>query len=1038
MKSQNFPLSIAQKDVLHECLISGDTPAFNIGGTIRLCDVDKDRVIASHKKLIASNDVFNLAIVKVEGDYFQTAYNESDDRIDAVDLRHFSDPISEAKRLIAKEFEKPINFLENTLHSAMIFQTADRDFFYMGKMHHIVIDGFGFGIWAKQIIDNIYGNSLHNDVPWQSFVESEQKKIDGKRHIKSHEYWEKKLCTDFAPVFKQRSVSKYSKRITHVFSKEDISYLNSVRENTGWTYPQQLLAIVSTIISKRFNISRLLVNEVYHNRRNFSEKSKIGFFAGESPIVIDFDCFNTFKEVVESCSNLQKEKFRLQNIGKKEIVNILRANGVLASEQISFNYIKMQPFYSPDGNEIVLNYYPHNHESLPFRVNVWEEHGGDSISLEVDYNIGFLNEDEVSKIIYLISSCVQKLSQNPDIGIKNIPSLTKEESKEIVKFSNLTPAVQVKYNTITDLLIHAVHSNPDGKALDSRGGSLTYQELYSNACLLACEVHNSGINPGQVIAIETEKTIEYMIQVWAIWLSGCAILPVDKSLGKENVEHMLRESKAAAFIVWKENRCGSKVERGPFTAESNSPSISVKKLRSLRNEKTLAYVMFTSGSTGMPKGVRINDGSLATKMLDATREYGLGKEERILQFSSLSFDISIEEIFLSISSAGLLILPQDDVKSVEGFTSYVIDYDVTTVSTPTSFFHHYVGNMKNSDPCLSQSKLRRFIVGGETLEKSFCKKWLSAFPDIELINTYGPTEATITASFLKVKEEHINLPEIPIGKPFQSNSLAILSDKRFPVPCGVTGHLYIGGDIVSEGYTDKSKNTPFEKFSLLGSPNVRWYKSGDLAYWDEFGNVVYEGRSDDQLKLNGYRMSLSEISTIIQSVDGVKQAVTIHDKAENSIHVFVIREISSIESDIVSGILKSVPNFVHPSVTFISEFPKTVTGKTDRKALLSLAAVKKSSLAETQTEIEVSKLLSKYITVKEIDVNKTLYQMGGTSLHLISLSKDISETFDINLAVDKIIALQTVKKISAYIDDINSIKLTNESDDSKSGFSMTI
>ncbi|MGJ3251031.1 MAG: amino acid adenylation domain-containing protein [Elainellaceae cyanobacterium] len=459
----------------------------------------------------------------------------------------------------------------------------------------------------------------------------------------------------------------------------------------------------------------------------------------------------------------------------------------------------------------------------------------------------------------------------------------------------------------SDICIHEwfevnAAETPDAIALVFENTHLTYQELNQRANCLAHYLRRLNVGPDVLVGLHFERSLEMMIGLLAIFKAGGAYVPFDPAYPDERLALMLSDSQISVMLSQQHPASWFSTCSIPVVClETDWDTIIQEPAQNpepLATPDNLAYVIYTSGSTGTPKGVMIEHASLVNFVRDAGDAYGIVASDRILQFSSINFDQATEEIFITLARGATLVLRTPDMMhSVPSFFKACDDFELTVLDLPTAFWHKLCGGLSTAR---FPETVRLMLIGGERALPRWFNIWKTyVSPEVKLINTYGPTESTIVATWCNLVGEnavHIDNDVIPIGKPLPNVQTYVLDVDMQPVRVGEIGELYIGGTGLARGYLNRPQLTAerFVYVSINGNSPVRVYKTGDLVQYRPDGHLEFLDRSDRQEKIRGFRVELREIETVLAQHTAVQQAVVVaRDDASGDKHLiaYVIQDL---------------------------------------------------------------------------------------------------------------------------------------------------
>lgn len=502
---------------------------------------------------------------------------------------------------------------------------------------------------------------------------------------------------------------------------------------------------------------------------------------------------------------------------------------------------------------------------------------------------------------------------------------------------------------IHNLFEAQVERSPDAIAVVFEDQQFTYRELNCRANQLAHHLQVLGIRPEVFVGLCIERSLEMVVGILAILKAGGAYVPLDPAYPLERLADMLSDSQVSVLLTQEQLLPRLPQQQAHVVCidtdwEQISQESQENPLSNVLPEN-LAYVIYTSGSTGKPKGVMIQHQSLVSFTQTATVEYELSERDRVLQFASIGFDAAAEEIYPCLTSGGTLVLRTDEMLSnLQTFLQKCRDWKLTILDLPTAYWHQVTSELAMTDLVLPES-LRLVIIGGERALPERVQTWqkvVGTHP--QLVNTYGPTEATVVATMYKLPAsapEDTALPEVPIGRTLRHVQAYVLDKYLKLTPVGVPGELHIGGVSLARGYLNRPELTG-EKFipnPFSDELGARLYKTGDLVRYLSDGNIEFLGRIDNQVKIRGFRIELGEIEAVLGQHPGVRETmVTVPEDhlGNKRLVAYVIPHSDRVPTtgELRRFLKEKLPNYMVPSVfRTLDALPLTLNGKVDRCAL---------------------------------------------------------------------------------------------------------
>ncbi|RVU40793.1 amino acid adenylation domain-containing protein [Rheinheimera riviphila] len=564
---------------------------------------------------------------------------------------------------------------------------------------------------------------------------------------------------------------------------------------------------------------------------------------------------------------------------------------------------------------------------------------------------------------------------------------------------------------------------PAATALQHGATALSYQQLWQQSQVVAAALQRDGIVEGAVVALCLQRSVPLLVTVLALLRLGAVYLPLDPAYPDERLQQIIQD--AQPVLVLTEPTQAQRFDQAEqpvfvprcrvlqqcwadwFSAEQ-LPALQTTVLL-LPSADAVAYLIYTSGSTGTPKGVMVGQPQLLHLAHSMKQAYQLQSTDRVLQFSSINFDISIEEIFASWYSGACLVLRQENwIDSPASFWQQVQACQLSVLNLPTAFWSELTTALPDTfDPAL-----RLVIIGGEAAPLQQVRRWLqSTASHIRLINAYGPTETTVTATCYPISSVQPRQHQIPLGRPVGMNRCYILDADRRLLPPGAIGQLWIAGPGVSQGYLRRAEQTAAvfcqDPLGIAVSSNGDlWYHSGDLARWNSDDQLEFFGREDDQVKLNGFRIELSDIEAQILQYRGVCSALVVADQPQGSWRLLAyLRADHQVDIQALRQYLsRKLPQFMLPAALHqLAEWPLLPNGKIDRKALPQPADTAFAHSAgeppATAAEQQLAQLWQQLLGVAVQSRRSDFFALGGHSLLSIRLLALIRQQFGRELAV---------------------------------------
>ena len=943
------------------------------------------------------------------------------------------------QNVLRQQILEPFDLKKGPLFRATLIRLAAEEHVLVLAMHHIVSDGWSMRVLVREITAfyRAYTSGKMPDllplpVQYADFAVWQRNWLQGDLLAKQLEYWKQQLGSAPAvlelPADRSRpTVQTYNGAdFTFAFSPVLSQSLKALCRQEGVTLFMVLLASYKVLLHRYTGQQEIVVGSPIANRQRKELEGLIGFFINMLAMRTVISGELTFREYLKRVREAALGAYAHQDLPFEYLVEQFQPERNLSQSplvQVIFSFEAASP-QTVEMPGLELSILDKENKAAKFDLSLYASDRGSEVVGTFEYNIDLFNRETVERMAGHLLTILSAVASDPALRISELPLLTRHERYQMLTAWNATdePYPQICAHHLFEA---QVQRTPNVSAIVFEDQELSYRQLNARANQLAHRLAALGAQSGKLVGIFMERSLEMVVAVLGIVKSGAACLPLDPAYPKERLAFMVEDSGAAVVI--------SQQHLAPSFPSDDAQMVCLdSKVSQIEQEdesdlqipvtpENWLYVIYTSGSTGRPKGVLVPHRVLVN--LVAWQQGAAWQSKRTLQYASLNFDVSFQEIFSTFAAGGTLVVAPQPVRvDIPALGSYVEKHRVEKFHLPGTVMQKLAEEFSSQPETLAT--IREFMVGGEQLQIS--RAMVDLFSRLEncvLHNHYGPTETHIVTSFQLhgAPETWPALP--PLGRPVINTELYLLDAYLQPLPVGVPGELYLGGTSLAHGYL-KQPDLTAERFvpnPFTNKPGSRIYKTGDVARYLLDGNVEFLGRNDFQVKIRGMRVELGEIEVELKRHSAVRDAVVIlaKENQESRLVAYVVfqREQSASGKEMREFLQKRLPQYMLPSgFVVLDKFPLTPSGKIDRLALPASGQEpdRGEEYVAPRTDLEevLVGILAEVLQVERVGVLDDFFALGGHSLLATQISSRVRESLRTELSVRKIFEEPTVAGLS--------------------------
>lgn len=948
----------------------------------------------------------------------------------------------EAQALQWEYLKKPFDLHKDPLTYLYVITAKDSGIKHViFVVHHIIIDGLSgiisLGYFMDQLRQLQAGKTLTTPTPkyiYKDFVQWEKQYLNSNPAKVSKAYWAKKLKDwkgEIALPFDYNSdlfVAKKGIGSQYIkLDKTEVDTLRNFSKTNNVTLSVVLLSAFKIFIYKLTQSKDITITLPIAGRPRREDETEVGFYVNMLPLRNEVNPQESFIDFIkklkgnfaEGLSHSQYPFAKIvANLGIKVLQSPIQSFPLSYAYQNIFDGIaedeELKQIFQP-----LLDVYQETNE--PYALEVVDMR--DNLYLQIKYRKDCFKDETIQDHLQRFFQLLKDIVTTPKKPISEHNIVLPEERETLLNVWAKGKELKVPDIDAFEAISNCTKKYPDHIAIEYLDKIYTYQEMIAKSQILAGYLQEKGVVQGDLVVLYMNRSPLFICNILALLQLGATYVPIDLTSPKGRTSQIIEDSKAKTVLL---DNTGAKQINSTITGKAvafyNVEEISEKDITPFDTTKRpnniqgqAAYVMYTSGSTGRPKGAMISHKSVVNFAFLMSDYFKLTEKDKFIHATSLGFDVITEEIYPILVSGGTLVISKEGYRNVPLLMQEFLKYGVTCMSAIPAVLEQMV-----ADPILKELKsLRMIMSGGDVIVPEVLKKMPKS---IKCYNTYGPTEATASATFYEIRTKDLKEQYIPIGKPIANYEAYVLDQGIQLVPIGQEGELHIGGVGVGMGYLYDTEKT---KRQFIDHPfgEGKLYKTGDLVKWNEEGQLIYIGRNDHQVKIRGVRIEPAEIAYRLQQHPEIEEANVVLVKEAVRLDAFYSgKEVASEE---LRTFLKVYfPPYMIPSnFYFLKEIPKLANGKVNKKALLeiSLNLTLETVYIGPKNKIEetVQSIWAKYLKVKEpISVDANFFELGGHSITSIQILQAVQKTFsNSSIRVADLLSKPTIQSFAKQIKD---------------------
>jgi amino acid adenylation domain-containing protein len=1049
----DLPLSFAQQRLWFLSRLDPDSAAYNLSAALRLAGrLDVAALAATLDEIVRRHEVLRTTFAEGGREPVAIIHPPQPVRLPVADLAglHGTERQAEARQLALEDLRRPFDLDRGPLLRTLLVRMDGEEFLLLFSMHHIVSDGWSMGVLVRELtaLYEAFATGKPANLPelpiqYVDFACWQRAWLSGRILEEQLGYWKQRLAD--APALLELAADRPRPAVQRfrggrqriALNLDVLQRLQVVGRKRGATLFMALLAAFSALVRRYTGQEDMVIGSPIAGRQRVETENLIGLFLNTLALRTDLPGDSSFQELLDRARGVALEAYAHQDLPFEKLVDELELPRDLSHAPLFQVLLVLQnvPMGRIDLPGLVLLPPLDGVEAstAKFDLSVSFSETSEGLAGVWKYNADLFDPSTVARMCGHFGELLETMAADPERRLSAVPLLSDPERQQLLEW-NATEAAYPCERCLHEWIEAQAARTPGAVALVYEGDTLTYAELDARAERLARTLRNLGVGTEVRVGICVERSLEMMVGLLGILKAGGAYVPLDPSYPQERLAFMLEDSQQGL---------GSPVlvtqrwllEKSPAHSEivvcldDPLPEGGREDHQEAARPEHLAYVIYTSGSTGRPKGAMNSHRAIVNRLLWMQEAFGLTPDDRVIQKTPFSFDVSVWELFWPLMFGARLVIARPEGHKDAGYLARLIaEQGVTTV--------HFVPSMLQAfleAPGLARcSSLKRVIASGEALPSDLERRFFDrlGWTGAGLYNLYGPTEAAVDVTFWACERES-RRSSVPIGRPIANTRIHLLDRHWTPVPIGVPGELHIGGTQVGRGYLNRPELTAakFVPDFLGGAPGARLYATGDLARYLPEGAIEFLGRLDLQVKIRGFRIELGEIESALLVHPDVREAVVVARQGAAGggagdwrlVAYAVPEKGRGIKPQELRAFLTgSLPEYMLPTGWVVLDaMPLTPSGKVDRRALPPETAPfgSRGDRVSPRNELErfLASLWKDLLGVESVGIRDDFFALGGNSISGAVLINRLQERLGEIVHVVVLFDAPTVEKMAAYL-----------------------
>jgi amino acid adenylation domain-containing protein len=1053
-RTQPLPLSLAQERqwILHQ--LAPGTATYNVPVAIRLQGpLDVPRLERVLNEIVSRHEILRSAFPAVAGNPVQDIRTELHLPLPVSSVPDGPEAarVSAALTIVGEESRRPFDLTRHPLIRARLLRLRDDDHALVLTMPHIVIDGWSVGVLFREM--NAIGSALAEGralqcpelpVQFADYAVWQRTWLTGPVLDAELAYWTDTLRGApprlTLPTDYPRPAVASFRGAFHAFeiSATLVAALEELGRRQSSTFFMTALAAWATLLSRYSGQRDIVIGSFFSGRTRPEVAELIGFFV--NTVALRIGVSGSFQELLGRVRDVVLGAYAHQDLPFEKVIEALDPERSLAHTpifQVGINLIDVS-LPTVDVPDLRLTSLRPEEDQMPGAAQLdlslkMSRSVDGTVAASIVYDSTLFAPATIGRMAANLETLLMSAVSSPATDTAELELIAAGERREALSRRGAF-APPPESRSIHDAVTGGAARAADAVAVVGGGESWSYRELERRSRQISGYLADCGIGSGDHVAVMMRRTPWMIAAVLGVLKSGAACVPLDASHPTERLRAIVSDSRASAVIV-DATTAGRLRDVRELDVDGEAERIAALPdvtVQPAIDPRQAAFVIYTSGSTGTSKGVVLEHRSLLNYFEAAIEAYRIEPTDRVLQFSSIAFDASLEEIFPCLMCGATLVLRSEAMaQSPARFFEGCEEERISVLGLPTAYWHELVEYLEATGQSVGPD-LRLLVLGGERVLSSKAWRWQQCVASsVDVVNTYGPAEASVVATACSLPRLEIvngSVSEVPIGRPVRNVRAYVLDGHMAPVPIGVAGELYLGGAGLARGYLARPDLTAdrFVPDPYGEQPGERLYRTGDICRFRSDGQLEYLGRSDHQVKIRGFRVELGEIEAVLAGHATVRQAAVIapeepDGRGRRLVAYVAVADAAIRQEDLQAYLAQKLPGYMVPSVFVLAlALPSTVGGKVDRQALRPLRTIDATidyEAPRSALEASLAAIWADVLGVERVGLQDNFFALGGHSLLITRLVYKVAQQYHVEVPYRRIFEGPTLAEMAAAVEE---------------------